>query len=40
MGQDGSRAKVSTQPFFEDHNVTLTREEVHEFIILGVRRPS
>jgi len=33
--EDGSRTRVGNGPFFDSHTVTLTREEVHDFIIIG-----
>jgi hypothetical protein len=33
--EDGSRARVGNSPFFDTHNVTLSREEVHDFVVIG-----
>jgi hypothetical protein len=33
--EDGSRTRVGNSPFFNGNTVTLTREEVHDFIIIG-----
>jgi hypothetical protein len=36
--EDGSRERVGRHPFFERHNVTLRRGEVHDFVIVGCAR--
>ncbi len=33
--EDGARARVGSRPFFELNNVTLSRGEVHDFVIVG-----
>ena len=33
--EDGGRERVGSRPFFEHHNVTLARGEVHDFVIVG-----
>ncbi len=33
--EDGGRTRVGAKPFFDTHNITLAREEVHDFIIIG-----
>ena len=33
--EDGGRERVGEAPFFEHSNVTLTRGEVHDFVIVG-----
>jgi hypothetical protein len=38
--EDGGRERVGTRPYFDTHNVTLDKGEIHDFIVVATARRS